>query len=231
MLAQMWFRTPIMRRARPMRPAVVLGLILAGVAGVGPATADADWEYWSQYEVRWKVAEDAELRVKPELRFCDDFSDHYYWHMEVGLDYSLLSWLVVAPYYRHISTEGNGTWKTEKRPHANVTLAWSVKGVVLSDRNRLEYRIRTGKEVFRYRNRLWVKFPRKGPAGIQPFLGDEVFYDFDAEEINKNRAYAGFNIKVAAGLTADLYYILDSSSKHDEWRPTNIAATTLKYTF
>jgi hypothetical protein len=215
-----------------MRLGVTLGTGLAAVVAMaGLATGEADWEYWSQYEAAWKVEESLDVRLKPELRFRDDFAGHYYWHLEIGADWKAQTWLVLGPYYRHIRTESGRDWKTEKRPHANATLAWSLGSIALSDRNRLEYRIKTGKEAFVYRNRLWVKFPHMGPAGFQPFLGNEVFYDFDAEEINRNRAYAGFTIKLASGANADLYYILDSSKKNDEWSPTNILATALKYKF
>ncbi len=210
--------------------AIVLGLAgLLAIAGI--VMAENDWEYWSQYEVAWKAGDDIQLRLKPELRFRDDFSDHYYTHVEIGMDWKARDWLVLTPSYRHISTESKGDWKTEKRPQADVGLARDIRGFGLSDRNRLEYRIKTDKETFRYRNRFWVKFPRTGPAGIQAFLGEEVFYDFDADELNKNRAYAGFNIGLVRGGNADVYYIMDSSKTDDGWARINMLATALKYKF
>ena len=215
-----------------MKRTAIVSLCLAALAAAStPATAENDWEYWSQYEVAWKAGDNVQLRLKPEIRFREDFSTHYYTHLEFGMDWKIRSWLVLAPYYRHISQESKGDWKTEKRPEADVTLAWRIGRVALSDRNRLEYRIKDDDEAFRYRNRLWAKSPVPGPAGIQAFLGEEIFYDFDVDEINKNRVYAGFGVTLPGGLGADIYYIMDSSKKNDEWFRVNILATALKYRF
>lgn len=214
-----------------MRRTAAIALGLAAMIIPRLITAENDWEYWSQYEVAWKAGDNIQLRFKPELRFRDDFSDHYYTHVEIGMDWKVRDWLVLAPYYRHISQESNGDWKTEKRPEADATLAWGIGRLTFSDRNRLEYRIKVDKEVFRYRNRLWVKSPKLGPAGTQAFLGEEVFYDFEADELNKNRVYAGLCVKLAGGLNADVFYTMDSTRKDDKWSRVNIMATALKYRF
>jgi hypothetical protein len=220
------------KKENTMKRAAALALGITGLIAIaGPTRADSDWEYWSQYEVAWKAGADVQLRLKPELRFRDDFSDYYYIHVEVGVDWRFRDWLTLAPYYRYISQESKGDWKTEKRPEADATLAWEVRDFGFSDRNRLEYRITADRETFRYRNRLWVKPPKITRAGVQPFLAEEVFYDFDADELNKNRVYAGFSVGLADGLNADVYYIMDSSKKTDEWSRINILATALKYRF
>lgn len=210
--------------------AVALALIVLSTAA-GRILADDDWEYRSQYEVTWKARDDIQLKIKPEIRFRDDFSDHYYTHVEAGVTWGGPGWLELSASYRHISQESKDDWKTEKRPQADATLAWKFRGVGLSDRSRIEYRIKTDQEFFRYRNRLWVKFPRVGPAGMQAFLGEEVFYDFEADELSKNRVYAGMNLRLVGGLNADAYYIMESSRKDGEWSRTNVLATALKYRF
>jgi hypothetical protein len=189
-----------------MKKAVIIALGLAALAAIsGPVMAGDDWEYWSQYEATWKVGDRLQLRLKPELRFREDLSKHYYSHVEIGVDWRIRDWLVLAPCYRHVLEESRGDWKTEKRPEADATLTRKIGRVTVGDRNRLEYRLRDDNETFRYRNRLWVKAPKLSPAGVQPFLGEEVFYDFDADEINKNRVYAGLSVGFLGGLGADIY--------------------------
>ena len=215
-----------------MKRAAIISLCLTALAAIsGPAMADDDWEYWSRYEVEWKAGDTIQFRLKPEIRFREDLSAHYYTHVEIGMDWKIRGWLVLAPYYRHISQQSKGDWKTEKRPEADATLAWKIGRVALTDRNRLEYRIKNDDETFRYRNRLWAKSPVPGPAGMQAFLGEEIFYDLDIDEINKNRVYAGLGATLPGGLAADIYYIMDSSKKTDEWSRINILATALKYRF
>ena len=66
---------------------------------------------------------------------------------------------------------------------------------------------------------------------IQPYIADEIFYDFDEEALNRNRLYAGFNLKLLKHLKADIFYLWQSSEKNDKWSDTHILGTKLKLSF
>lgn len=189
-----------------------------------------DWEYWSQYEVGGSINNNLCFKIKPELRFNNDLSN-YYRHFETGLDLKSYKSFALGLYYRIIYVEKNENWKVEHRPHINAELKWKTKGCSFSDRNRLEYRIEEKKESFRYRNRFMVQFPVFLKLKIQAYLALEPFYDFRANEINKNRAYAGFNCKVVGNFNAGIFYIIEGNLKEDDWENVNILGTTLKHNF
>lgn len=193
--------------------------------------AENDWQYWSQYEASIPIEDNLVLKIKPEFRYKDDFKDYYYSHMETGLDWEANERFVLGIYYRYINEEKEDDWQVENRPHLDATLKWKLSSLSFSDRNMVEYRIREDKEFFRYRNRLMVKFPKCTSFNIQPYIAEEPFYDFDAEQLNKNRLYAGIDFKIYENLAGGIYYALESNKKEGDWSEVNIFSTKLKYSF
>jgi hypothetical protein len=190
-----------------------------------------DWEYWSQYEIVGSIAKNLDFRVKPELRYNNDFNDLYYMHFEMGVDWKVSKWLVLGPYYRHVNEKKRGDWTVEFRPHLNATFIWAYWGIDLSDRNRLEYRGREETQSFRYRNRLMAKLPKYTQFRIQPYVAEEPFYDFEENRWNKNRAYVGVEFPVVKTLKGGLFFIYESRLKNDKWTSASILGTSLSYKF
>jgi len=193
--------------------------------------AENDREYWSHYEIIGSVNNTLDFKLKPELRYNKNFDNHYYTHIEFGFDWKFKDWLVLSPYYRHVNENKNDDWKIEYRPHLNATIKWKFDKISFENRNRLEYRAKEDIEFFRYRNKLTAKMQKYTQFKIQPYLAEEPFYDFDAQELNKNRIYAGVNFKVLDNLKADILYILESRLKDGVWTNVNVLGTTLKYSF
>ena len=206
-------------------------LLLVGLFSINnQALAGNDWEYWSHYEVGGSINDNLDFKVKAELRYNDDFSNHYYNHIDFGLDWKLKDWFILSPYYLQVNEKNTNDWKIEYRPHLNATFKWKILGLSFSDRNRLEYRIKEDKKKFRYRNKLTVKLPKFTQFEIQLYIAEEPFYDFDVNELNKNRVYAGVDFKVVKYLNAGIYYIFESRKK-EAWTNVNVLGTTLKYSF
>lgn len=86
-----------------MRLLVVTAFVWAGLALIIPpqAQADNDWECWNTYELSDSVNERLDIKAATELRYNNDMSEHYYTHMEIGLDWKVSDWFVLGPYYRH----------------------------------------------------------------------------------------------------------------------------------
>jgi hypothetical protein len=208
----------------------VTAAMIAVVTMIGPAIADGEWDYRSAYEVAGTPRDCLGLKVKPEFRF-QDMTEHYYTHLDVGAEWKATPYLVLAPYYRHVYQRSKGAWKTEYRPHLSATVKFGFAALRLSYRNRLEYRIRSGKDTFRYRGRIVVTLPRITGLGLTPFLGNEIFYDLDGGEITKNRAHGGLGTSLGKRLKVEVCYVLDSNKKQDAWPGLNALATALKYSF
>jgi len=211
---------------------VIVALLLAGLFTTNQvAQAGNDWEFWTHYELVNSVNDNLDFKVKPELRYNDDFSNHYYTHFDLGLDWKIKDWFILSPYYRHVEEKKSGVWTVEYRPHLSGTLKWEFLGLSFSDRNMLEFRIKEDDESFRYRNKLTLSLPEVTSFGIQPYVAEEPFYDFDVGQLNKNRLYAGCAFKMSKNLKAGLFYILESRKKSSNWTNVNVLGISLQYRF
>lgn len=207
-----------------------LALLVAGRAG---AYDDGDWQYWNRESIEGDVSKNLKAKIDVEFRFGDNCSELYHQYSELGLSHRFCAWFELGLNYRQIYEKKSGTWKKENRPHLNATFKWSWCDFKLEDRSRLEYRVREGKDdVFRYRNRLTLKFPLKWTAlNVQPYIADEIFLDFDEGELNRNRLYLGASSDLRRPLKLELHYLWQSSKSKDCWIDHNIIGTKLKAAF
>ncbi len=215
-----------------MKRVLLIIYILSGLFSIKrSAYAEGAWEYWSHFEVVGSINNKLDFKVKPELRYNTDFTNHYYTHFEIGLDWKIRDWFISSPYYRHINKKKVDNWKVESRSHLNATFKLKIFWFSFTSRNRLEYRIKKDDDLFRYRNMLTIKLPKFTPFKVQPYIAEEFFYDFCEYKLNKNRIYSGIDFKVFSNLRAGTYYILESLKKKGDWTNINVLGTTLKYNF
>ena len=71
-----------------LRPGLLLMMALVLTAN--------DWEYWSHFEAGGKINPRLSYKVAPEFRFNDNFTNHYYTHLEAGLDWKVTSRLSLS---------------------------------------------------------------------------------------------------------------------------------------
>lgn len=196
---------------------------------------DGDYQYWNTDNVSWKLGDDWKVSVEQEFRFGDNASNFYYEHSDFGVVWSgLAKWIDLGLNYRHVFEERSSQWREENRPHLNATVKWKLFGIDFSNRGRLEYRNREKAEDFlRYRNKFTVKVPFKlTKFKIQPYVADEIFYDFNQETLNRNRFYTGITFKLLGNLKGDIFYLLErSENSSNKWFDYNVLGTKLKLAF
>lgn len=196
---------------------------------------DGDFQYWNTEGMSVKLDKNWKIELGEEFRFGDDAEDFYYQHSELGLIYSdLFKWLDAGVNYQLVYEEKDDDWQYENRPHLNAILKYDVRGLKLTDRNRLEYRDKEGghDDGWRYRNKVTVKLPLQLTRfKIQPYAADEVFIDFNEEKFNRNRLYCGADFKIFKNLKGELYYLLQVSEKNNKWTDINALGTKLKFAF
>jgi len=220
-----------------VRYSIFLYVVVAAVflTGTSYAFEDGDFQYWSTGSISGKLAENWKIKLEEEFRFGDNAKDWYYTHTDAGITYSgLADWLDVGANFRLVLEENSSDdWEYENRPHGNIILKYTYEGFKFSNRARLEYRDKDqGDDSFRYRNKFSLKFPFKATKlEIQPYVADEIFYDFDKEDLNRNRLYAGVGCKLFKNLKADLYYVWQASKSSDTWKDTHALGTKLKFSF
>lgn len=200
------------------------------------ATDDGDFQYWSSANVSLDIDKDWTFIFEEEFRLGGDAGHLYYHHSDLGFVYkSLADWIDLGFNYKQVfeRTDSEGKWRQENRPYLNVTLKGKLLGLDLSDRSRFGYRDRENKkDLWRYRNKVTVKFPLELTSlKLQPYLADEVFINFDEEDFNRNRLYAGLSLKLSKNIKGEVYYLWQSSKSGGDWKDINVLGTGLKFYF
>ena len=213
---------------------LAIGLLLRMFLCNCYAFDDGDFQYWNSESVSVKINKDWKIGLEEEWRFGDDAGDFYYQHSDLGLAYSgFANWFDLGINYRHIFEKKSSKWRVENRPHLNATLKWKLLDFGFSNRGRFEYRSRKDTEDFwRYRNKFTIKTPFKlTKFEIQPYVANEIYYDFDQGAFNRNRLYGGLGFKIFKHLKAEIFYLWQSSEKNNKWSNLNSLGTKLKISF
>ena len=210
---------------------VVCSLLLS--SGV-PAYDDGDVQFWNSNGVVGKLSERWQIQVDEEFRFGKDMEELYYYHTDAGFVFKVSSKFTLGLNYRHVTNLiGDNKWEVEHRPHINGTFKWSWGGINFSNRGRFELRIRPDRDnQWRFRDKLSMAVPFQFDSiKLSPYIADEPYYDFDAEEWNRNRIYGGVNVLFMKHFETELYYMLQSSKSKDKWSDINVSGLKLKYRF
>ena len=196
--------------------------------------AKPDTQYWKQESISWNVAKNWKLGLLEEMYFKDDGKGLYHQHTELGLAYvGLAKWLEAGVNFRHTVQKSNGSWKREEQPSIHGILKATWKGYRISDRNRLEYRIKEDAEDYWvYRNLLTVSFPLEiTRLKFRPFWADEFFVDFNTKELCENRFYDGFSFNINKTIGMEVYYMWRRVKSSNAWATDNVFGTRLKFSF
>ncbi len=208
---------------------IILCLAAGGASVTSSCATAGEWQQRGRLEFRGPLEDHLDIRMMTELRSGGSFRIHKESHFDVGLEWKLIEWLGVAPYYRNVVERNGPIWRVEHRPHINLTLKWAMMGMRFSDRSRLEYRMIGSAHNTRYRNRFMLSLPSGLIPRLSPYCSTEPYYDFDAGKINKNRLIAGFDFRVMGRTSLGVAYVLDSVKRADRWHDINSLLVAFKY--
>ncbi len=217
---------------------IILSLVLM-TTGLVYAFDDGDFQIWHTQSQELEITEKKKIELKEEFRFGDNAEDFYYHHYDVGLSHSLNK-LDFKINYRQVYKKRKNKFREENRPHINAILKFNLGAFKLSNRHRLEYRHFDYKpDIWRYRSKLSIKFPSieltkssiKLTIGIQPYLANEIFLNFQGKSFSRNRFYCGFDMRLTKRLKVGLYYLLQSSRHKNKWKDINVLGTKMKLVF
>ena len=194
---------------------------------------DGDWQVWQVDSVEGQIAEQWKVKFIEVFKWGDNAKE-FYWHSsDLGITYKTCEWFNLGLRYQQIYQKKKTRWIEENRPYMDGIFKWQWADFKFSDVNRFEYRIQEeNDDGWRYRNKLMVKFPIKWTKfEIQPYTAEEIFIDFDKGELNGNRIYAGFGMKLIEHLKGDIFYIWENNKKQGDWSSVNIIGAELKFSF
>jgi hypothetical protein len=128
-----------------------------------------------------------------------------------GFDVTLNKHFNFSPTYLYIAAQpGRGRKEFEHRLRFEVTYNHKFKHFSIKDRNRIEYRVRHSRsDSVRYRNKFTFSVPvtRDGKELFTPFMSDEPYYDFTAEQWSRNDFSPGIAKRFTKKLSGEFFYV------------------------
>jgi hypothetical protein len=215
---------------------IFLLIALAPVASAQEPTAQK--EFWPEIDVY--------INVKPKVRVFllgtiskavedGELFNAQSYEAQIGahVDYSPTKHIILRAGYRYGTAVGdNDDGFREHRVLAEQTLRKLLPGdVLLSDRNRQDFRFLNGEFSFRYRNRVTIerefqfsKLPFIKERSVTPYVSGEVFYDTRYKVWNRNRWAVGIQQSLRRGplmkmvfpkrqVILDLYFMRQNDSR------------------
>lgn len=162
----------------------------------------------------------------------------------VHIDYLPNKHVILRTGYRYGTSLGetDEPYK-EHRLLTEQTLRKLIPGdLLLSDRNREDFRVVNGDFSFRYRNRVTIEreFQLFKQRTITPYVSGEVFYDARYRTWNRNRLTAGVQASLRRGpirkmllpqrqVILDLYYTRQNDSRADTQQVNALGAALAFY--
>lgn len=207
-----------------------------------PPTEDV--QFWSDAQILFPLIKDTDKNGKEfdrltvfftgTFRAGGNFSRPVDERAGFGFGYRINKYVNVSPNYLYRAGQPYGNRREyEHRVRFDVSLEKKWKTFSISDRNRVEYRIRnSSRDSVRYRNKIQLKIPvtKDKKELFAPFVATEPFYDFRAKAWTRNEFSAGISKKLTSSASADFYYLLQSN-RGNVLRTINAFGVNFKYRF
>ena len=196
--------------------------------------ASDDWQYWNEFVFEHEINEKWESVLKAEQKFSDDCSDCTTYNFSLEGIHKINNMHSLGFGYMYEKEKADDEWPREHRFTTKLITKWKIDNIKLKLYNKLEYRdFEEEKDKWRYRLKL------KGSTSVDlngfsfnPFISDEVFYDFDDNELNKNRFAFGIEKGLTNNIEASLYYLRETSKNdNDNWPGINVIGTEFVIVF
>lgn len=212
---------------------IYLGMCLGVVTCAPIVEGRDDLQYWSEYNVKYKISDRLSLILNPSFRMKEDISQKHYWESRQGLSYKLNEALSINGHYRHAETKNDrNQWIDENVFEFQPTYAWAWESLDFANRFRIEYRIVNGVEKWRYRNQIKVgKQVTLLGWPLTTYVSDELFYDEAVDQMNQHRVRIGVNKKISKVATVGVFYQNKSNAIKQDWYSENILGTSVELSF
>jgi hypothetical protein len=233
---------------RSLRPLVLFFFMIGAPLVKGQESATRN-EFWPEIDVY--------INVKPKVRLYligtisksvedGEIRNAQSFEAQIGahVDYIPNDHIILRVGYRFGTSvgEADSPYK-EHRILTEQTLRQLLPGeLVLSDRNREDFRFVNGDFSFRYRNRVTIEREVQLFKGrtITPYTSAEIFYDTRSSAWNRNRLAVGFQQSLRRGplrrmllperqVILDLYYMRQNDSRAEIQHVNGIGAALAFY--
>lgn len=223
------------RKALVLIPGLFLFLFAISSQATRAQEPATDRQLWPEIDVFINLKPKVRLNLLGTVsRSVEDgeFRNSEAYEAQIGahIDYIPNEHVILRAGYRFGSSVGSDSDPfKEHRFLTEQTLRTSLPGgLLLSDRNREDFRFVNGDFSFRYRNRVTVEreIHLSGKRSITPYVSGEVFYDTRYGVWNRNRYSVGVQTSLRRGpvlktllpkrqIILDLYFMRQNDSRSD----------------
>jgi hypothetical protein len=224
-----------------LAPSSLTVLFAAAASGQGTVS----WQFWPEADLYWQFHPNIRLVLGAEHERDVDYPDVKF---EAFLDFFVprfrpilfrrlvenddarMQRIVLRTGYINSHSVGEQPAKIEHRPLVEATLRWAFPGsLLLSDRNRFEFRFVNGVYSWRYRNQARLERDFKLRAvPLSSYGSVEAFYDSKSSSFNRVRYSAGLVMPVKHWLSVEPYLMRQSTSAVEP-RNEDIVGLTLDF--
>jgi hypothetical protein len=220
----------LVRGLRSMAAATVFGFIFSYASTLnGQTRPGTDVEVWNEIDISSPLARGVTLTVPVVVRDSTSLANPQLFGFGPLVDFAALKHLTMTAGYLFVSLPETGTGYNVNVPLAAMTLKAKLARLKMSDRSRAEELIGLPQNPIRYRNKLILDLPFDSERW-QPFLSDEVFYDFSKSAWTQNRFQAGLGRELSPRLRVDLFY-MERNARQSNPTASHIVGTTLQIKF
>jgi hypothetical protein len=149
-----------------------------------------------------------------------------------GFDFFVNKSVTFTPSYVYRAVQPDKNRKEyEHRIRFDFSLGKSWSRFSVSDRSRIEYRIRNSSaDSVRYRNKFQLNVPvkKKDREIFTPFVAVEPYYDFLERQWTRNEFSFGIHRKINGTLSAEFFYLLQNN-RGNGLRVVNAFGVKLKF--
>ena len=180
------------------RYAWILALMVGLTITIRSQESNSRKEFWHETDVYVPLNEKVRLFFLFTITKSEETRNNTEGQFGAHVDYTVNHRLVLRGGYRYgFSLTETDPFK-EHRPLVEQTLRQSLPlQILLSDRNREEFRFVNGDFSFRYRNRLMLEREFLLPGrSITPYGSIEVYHDSRFKVWNRNRLTAGLQVQL-----------------------------------
>ncbi len=183
-----------------------------------------DIQFWHVEKFQKQINEKTSLSLEQDFRLGENMSELHYVHADFGIKRKLSKSLSVNVNFREVFEQKGDNLTREHRPHGTISTKMKLGLFGVSARVRLEYRMKQDKDpVFRNRDMVSIKFGKVfTPLKLVPYVADEIFYDMEKSELNRNRFYVGCEIKSISMMKVIIYHLIQDDWKNNGWEQTYI---------
>lgn len=208
-----------------------MGLLAATVAVRSQALLDdTDLQSWNDLQITVPITKKLDLYTVTTIQFHKNLSHVDNVRFGAGVTVKPTKNLSITPFITFLSDRNLlNRFRYEYRSTLRGLYRGDFEHFSVAHRSQIEYRIRPGRNTWRYRPMIYLEapLPKSFVPGLKVFVAEEPFYDSASGRFSRNRIGAGINKSLNKRLSLDLYF-LNQGDNHSRPGTVNVIGSTLK---